>query len=342
MIIGQTIDHYYILERLGEGGMAEVYKAMDLNLDREVAVKFLRTDPRNFEKSRKRFELEAKALAMLDHPNIVRVLDFGEFKRHPYLVMEYIPGGTLKQRLGKPMLWNEACSLLIPIAEALQYAHERKIIHRDIKPSNILIKADGTPMLSDFGVAKILELDETLDLTGTSIGVGTPYYMAPEQGKSKHIDHRVDVYALGLVLYELITGRKPYDADTPFAVLLKHIQDPLPRPRDFIKDLPGNVERVILRALAKDPEQRINNMGEFIDLINLAINRENKGNIFTKRTTILIGGLVIISSLLIGFAIWFNGIDRIIRQGETQFGLDDASTLIALATVDSKETENNS
>jgi serine/threonine protein kinase len=178
--IGQTVSRYHILERLGEGGMAEVYKAVDLNLDREVAIKFLRTDPKNFEKSRKRFEVEAKALAKLDHPNIVRVLDYGDYEGRPYLVMEYIPGGNLKQRLGKPMPWKQASALLIPIAEALQYAHERKIIHRDVKPSNILLKADGTPMLSDFGVAKMLEMDETMDLTGTSVGVGTPYYMAPE------------------------------------------------------------------------------------------------------------------------------------------------------------------
>ena len=192
-MIGKIIRPYQVEQHLGKGGMAEVYKAVDLNLDREVALKFLRTDPENYEKSHKRFELEAKALAKLDHPNIVRILDYGKYKGQPYLVMDYISGGTLKQRLDKPMLWKEACALLIPIAEALQYAHDYKIIHRDVKPSNILIKADGTPMLSDFGVAKMLEMDETLDLTGTSVGVGTPYYMAPEQGKGINIDHRADI-----------------------------------------------------------------------------------------------------------------------------------------------------
>ena len=234
-MLGKTIDHYHIIERLGEGGMAEVYKAMDLNLEREVAIKFLRTDPKNFEKNRKRFEIEAKALAKLNHPNIVQVLDYGDYEGRPYLVMEYVPGGNLKRRLKGPIPWAEACQLVIPLAKALQYAHERKIIHRDIKPSNILINERGEPMLSDFGVAKMLEMEETLDLTGTSVGVGTPYYMAPEQGKGTNIDHRVDIYSLGVVLYELITGRKPYQADTPMAVMLQHIQAPLPNPGEYVK-----------------------------------------------------------------------------------------------------------
>ena len=290
-----TISHYRICERLGKGGMAEVYKALDLNLDREVAIKFLRTDPENFEKSRKRFELEAKALARLDHPNIVRVLDFGEYEGRPYLVMDYIPGGTLKQRLDKPMPWKEACAFLIPIAEALQYAHDHKIIHRDVKPSNILIKADGTPMLSDFGIAKMLEMDDTLDLTGTSTGIGTPHYMAPEQIKGLNYDNRIDIYALGVVLFEIITGKTPFEASTPLSVIAKHIQEPPPRASDYDTNLPIVFDKIFQKVLAKSPDKRYSNMKEFIIVLD---NLLGQGKINDNRT-ISFRFLFIISIILI-------------------------------------------
>jgi len=143
--------------------------------------------------------------------------------------MDYLPGGTLKQRLGKPIPWQEAARLLIPVAEALEYAHEHGIVHRDVKPSNILLTEKGQPMLTDFGIAKILESEETAELTGTGMGVGTPEYMAPEQTSSKSVDQRADIYSLGIVLYEMVTGRKPFIADTPLAVLFKQASEPLPR-----------------------------------------------------------------------------------------------------------------
>lgn len=261
-MIGKDVNGFHIVEKLGEGGMADVYKALDLKLDRHVAIKFLRSNPKDLKRSRQRFEIEAKALAKLRHPNIVSVLGYGEFEDQPYLVMEYVSGGTLKQRLGKPMPWSKATGLLSPIARALHYAHEKKIIHRDVKPSNILIAENGEPMLSDFGVAKILGAEETMDLTSTSVGVGTPYYMSPEQGRNKEVGPKSDVYSLGVVLYELVTGRKLFDADTPFAVLLKHIEDPIPNPRLAIKNLPAGVERLILKALSKDPRNRFEDMAE--------------------------------------------------------------------------------
>src|SRR5512136_2394161 len=179
-LTGQSIGRYHILEQLGEGGMATVYKAYDTRLETDVAVKVIRTEnlPQSgIERSLKRFEREAKALAKLTHPNIVKVTDYGEYEGKPYLVMPYLSGGTLKQRLGKPMPWWEAVKLLLPIAEALDYAHDQNIIHRDVKPSNILLTGRGQPMLTDFGVAKILEDEETRGLTGTGTGVGTPEYM---------------------------------------------------------------------------------------------------------------------------------------------------------------------
>ena len=264
---GTDIGRYHILEKLGEGGMAVVYKAYDTQLERDVALKVLQSTQGTNEKFIKRFKLEAKALAKLNHPNIVKILDYGEQDGLPYLVMEYVSGKTLKHLVGKPMNYRQAAGLLAPIADALAYAHEHKILHRDVKPSNILIREDGTPLLSDFGIAKILELDETLDLTGTGIGMGTPEYMAPEVGLNKSIDQQIDIYSLGVVMFELVTGRKPYQADTPLAVLLKSTNDPLPRPKEYVKDLPANVESVILKALAKKPENRFHNMIAFAGIL---------------------------------------------------------------------------
>jgi len=159
---------------------------------------------------------------------------------------------------------EEAARLLIPIARALDYAHKRNLIHRDIKPSNILITESGEPMLTDFGVAKIIDEEATLDLTGTSAAVGTPEYMAPEQATSKNVDHRADIYALGIVFYEMVTGRRPFQADTPLAVLFKQASEPLPRPKSFVPSLPDAVEKILLKALAKRPDDRYQGMGEVV------------------------------------------------------------------------------
>ena len=266
-LIGQSLGRYHILEQLGEGGMAIVYKAYDTRLESDVAIKVIRTDtlaPNVLGRTLKRFEREAKALARLTHANIVKVSDYGEFEGHPFLVMPYLPGGNLKERLKKGVLpWPEAVHILIPIALALEYAHQQGVIHRDVKPSNILITESGDPMLTDFGVAKVMEDEVTVDLTGTAMAVGTPEYMAPEQAISKSVDHRADIYSLGIVFYEMVTGRKPYVADTPLAVLFKQASEPLPRPKQFASALPDKVEQTILKALAKKPEDRYQTMGEF-------------------------------------------------------------------------------
>ncbi len=246
--------------------MASVYKAFDTRLERDVAVKIIRTDmfiPAALNQVLKRFEREAKSLAKLSHPNIVSIIDYGEHEGVPYLVMEYLPGGTLKDRLASQHLtWQNSFHLLLPVARALQFSHQQGIIHRDIKPSNILITQSGEPMLSDFGIAKILEGEESTALTGTGVGIGTPEYMAPEQWVGE-TSPRSDLYSLGVVLYEMVTGRKPYTADTPAAILLKQANYPLPRPRQFAVDLPDRVEKVILKVLAKKPEDRYSSMEEF-------------------------------------------------------------------------------
>jgi serine/threonine protein kinase len=275
-LLGQSLGRYHILEQLGEGGMATVYKAYDTRLETDVAVKIIRTEefsPKILERVLLRFEREAKSLARLTHPNIVKVMDYGDYEGLPYLVMPYLPGGTLKERLKQgPLAWQDTVRLLLPIVEALEYAHEHNIIHRDIKPSNILLTEKGQPTLTDFGIAKILETEEAFTLTGTGIGVGTPEYMAPEQWTGA-ATAQSDIYSLGIVLYEMITGRKPYVADTPAAILLKQANDPLPRPRDFAGNLPDQVEQVILKCLAKNGQDRYSSAADLKRALTSLIER---------------------------------------------------------------------
>jgi len=299
-LIDQSLGRYHILEQLGQGGMAVVYKAYDTLLERDVAIKVIRVDqfaPSVLEQVLKRFEREAKALAKLSHPNIVHVHDYGEYEGAPYLVMEYLPGGVLKSKLGTAMPWREAIRILHPIAQALAYAHEHNIVHRDIKPSNILLTEKGQPMLSDFGIAKILESQETTGLTSTGMGVGTPEYMAPEQWTGQ-AGSLADLYSLGVVLYELVTGRKPYTADTPAAIMLKQANDPLPRPTQFAPDLPDGVEKALFKALAKRPEDRYPSMSEFVAALeNLtsgqtrAAGGKQEGISREEESTLLAGGI---------------------------------------------------
>ena len=252
--------------------MATVYKAYDTRLERNVAVKVLRTDqfiPAQLQMVLQRFEREAKSLAKLSNPNIVNILDFGEHDGMPFLVMEYLPGGTLKKKLGQPIPWREALRILLPVAHGLAYAHGHGIIHRDVKPANILLNEDDRPILTDFGIAKLLEAPGGHTLTASGVGMGTPEYMAPEQGLGANtIDERADVYSLGIVLYEMVTGRKPYIADTPMAVVLKQMTDPLPHPSDFVDGLPEEVEHILLKALAKEPENRYENMNALIEAMD--------------------------------------------------------------------------
>ena len=277
-LIGREIDRYKIVEKIGSGGMATVYKAYDTRLERDVAIKVIRRDafhPDEIGVLLKRFEREAKSLGRLSHPNIVGVIDFGEFEGAPYLVMEYLSGGTLKDRLGKPYPWREAVRMILPIAQALEYVHERNIINRDVKPSNVLMTENGQPLLTDFGLLKVFgdKEKEATSLTATGIGLGTPDYMAPEQWRGE-ATAKSDLYSLGVILYEMVTGHRPYTADTPAEVLLAQANEPLPLPTSYIPDLPKDIESVILKTLAKDPDNRYGNVHVFItELENLLAGR---------------------------------------------------------------------
>jgi serine/threonine protein kinase len=200
-------------------------------------------------------------MAKFSHPNIVPVHDFGEVDGSPYLVMEYIPGGTLKDKTGQPVPLETALSWIIPIADALAYAHEFGVIHRDVKPSNILFDQKGRPILTDFGIAKVLETTEAT-LTGTGLGVGTPEYMAPEQWQGE-VSEASDQYSLGVVFYEVLTGLKPYTAETPVAVALKQMSEPLQRPSEIVQGIPETVEKVLYKALSLNPHDRYESMHDF-------------------------------------------------------------------------------
>lgn len=263
----KTIGRYEILGERGRGGMAIVYKAHDPKLDRVVAIKLIQANAfaaNIFGHIRARFEREARALARLDHPNIVKVLDYGEHEEAPYLVMEYLEGATLKD-VKKPLRVETAVRLIRPIAEALAYVHSEGLLHRDVKPSNIIITKHEKVMLTDFGIAKWLEEDEDQKgLTGTGVGVGTPEYMAPEQGLGKKTDGRADEYSLSIVFYELITGRKPFTGDTPLEILMRQASEPVPDPREFNPELSESVKRFMDRALAKKPEDRYAEMKDYL------------------------------------------------------------------------------
>lgn len=269
-LTGKQLGQYRIVAPLGEGGMASVYKAYQANMDRYVAIKIL---PRHYASDPNfihRFSREAKVIAGLEHPNILPVYDFGEEEGYTFLVMRLVETGTLGDLLqGKPMDLAEADELISQIADALDYAHSKGVVHRDVKPSNVLIDSLGRCLLTDFGLAKVLLSVSLFTSSGTFLG--TPKYASPEQCLGRELDQRSDVYSLGVILYEMVTGKPPFDAETPMGIVVKHIHDPLPMPRLINPHLPEPVERVILKALAKAPEDRYATAGDLAKALKVAV-----------------------------------------------------------------------
>ncbi len=273
-LIGQTIGKYHIVAQLGRGGMAEVYKAYQPGLDRYVALKVMYSHLADDQDFVGRFEREAAAVARLRHPNIVQVYDFDVQDSRYYMVMEFIEGPTLKAELkerstkGQLFTLAEATRIFGALASAMDYAHARGMVHRDLKPANIMFTAEGQVVLTDFGIAHMMG-DSHITLTGQV--VGTPAYMSPEQGQGERGDERSDIYSLGVILYEMATGRVPFEADTPFAIIMKHISQPLPPPTDINPDVPRAVEQVICRALSKNPGDRHPTAGEMAQALRKAV-----------------------------------------------------------------------
>ena len=259
---GTMLGPYRIVEQIGRGGMATVYKAHHPALDRLVAIKVLPEFYAEDMAYRERFRQEARAIARLEHPNILNVFDFGEEGGLPYLVTELLEGGTMADVVGAPLDLEDVVRWLRPVANALDYAHAHGILHRDLKPSNILLRADRTPVLGDFGLVKLANTARKLTASGTVLG--TPEYMSPEQSTGESIGPASDLYSLAVVAYEMLTGRVPFQADTPVAVLMSHLNEAVPPTRELKGELSAHVEAVMQRGLDKQPASRYPTAAEFV------------------------------------------------------------------------------
>jgi serine/threonine protein kinase len=270
-LTGKQFGPYQIVAPLGEGGMAAVYKAYQPSMERYVAVKVL---PRQLAESAEfiaRFKREAHLLAQLQHPHILPVFDYGQAEGFTYIVMPFIQSGTLADVMKtRQMSLTEIRRIITQVGDALGYAHARGMIHRDVKPSNVLVDERGNCLLTDFGLARMTEATSG-KLTSSGAIMGTPAYMSPEQGAGSPLDGRSDIYSLGIIMYEMITGQVPYSAETPIAIVFKHIQDPLPAVRKLVPDLPEEIELVLIKSLAKKPADRYQNAEDFVQAVQTAI-----------------------------------------------------------------------
>ncbi|MBI5303266.1 MAG: protein kinase [Chloroflexi bacterium] len=260
---GEQLGVYRVIEPLGQGGMATVYKAYHPALDRYVAIKILHPAFKEDKNFIARFEREARIVAKLDHPNIVPVFDYAQHDGMPYLVMRYVEGKTLKAILRETnaaLPVERVLAFIRPVAEGLTYAHIQGVLHRDIKPSNIMRANDGHIYLTDFGLARIAQSGEST--MSQDMVIGTPQYISPEQAQGAPVSERTDIYSLGVVLFEMLTGRVPFTADTPYAVIHDHIYTALPMPTAINPALAPEIERVLLKALAKDPAARYTSAGD--------------------------------------------------------------------------------
>ena len=266
-LAGRTLSHYRIVEEISRGGMGIVYRATDTRLNRDVALKVLPAEFLHDPAFAERFQQEARVAARLEHPHIVPVHAFGIEQGLPWMAMRLVTGGSLADRLRRgPMEPRQLGKLLGEVASALDYAHGRGVVHRDVKPANVLLDEDGRAYLADFGIARILE--GTSVVTSTGVVQGTPSYMAPEQAMGEKVDRLADVYALGVVAFECLTGRVPYTGTTPVAVLMKHVQEPVPEPTPA--EVAPPLAAVLRRSLAKQKTDRWASAGAFAQALSEA------------------------------------------------------------------------
>ena len=270
-MIGHILDNRYkILEKVGSGGMASVYKAQDILLDRIVAVKILHSKYASDHDFVVRFRQEAQAAAKLSHPNIVNIYDVGYDENAHYIVMEYVRGETLKEYIEKHghLPINTSIQITFDIGEALEHAHANGIVHCDIKPHNILVTETGRIKVADFGIARAI--NSKASNMGDNSVLGSVHYFSPEQASGSKIDERTDIYSLGVVMYEMMTGVLPFEGDTAISVALQHVQDDIPLPSKYNRRIPQLVERVILKAMEKNPDDRFQSVGEMMAELRLA------------------------------------------------------------------------
>ena len=262
--VGENVGPYRIIEQLGQGGMATVFKAYHASLDRYVAIKALHPAFNQDVTFEARFQREARVVAKLEHPHIVPVYDYAEHEKRPYLVMKFIEGETLKAQLDEgPLASEDIAKIVDAVGSALSYAHRQGVLHRDIKPSNVLVAKDGRIYLADFGLARIAQSGEST--LSSDMIMGTPQYISPEQAMGiKELDERTDLYSFGVMLYEMIVGKVPFNADTPFSVIHDHIYSPLPLPHTVNPEVSEVVERVLLKALAKERNDRYENVAQMV------------------------------------------------------------------------------
>lgn len=317
-LVGRVFGGYELKDHVGAGGVASIYKGFDERLSRWVAIKVVpiqASGGATEETMLARFRLEAQAIAALRHRNILTIYGYGEEEGYAYIVMEYVPGGSLKDRMeeGKPFNWEDALTIIIPVSQALAFAHDHNIIHRDIKPANILMPQDDWPLLADFGLAK-MEQTARPNLTMPGQVLGTMAYAAPEQIQEGEIDARIDIYSVGIVLYELLTGELPFEGETSFDFLMARLTEP-PRPvKQANPDVPDVFVPILEKALAQNPADRYQTMVEFSQDLIEARYKLRRGEVQEKTSVIDTDRL---QETKVGLKLTRSG-EKIIKSGQTE------------------------
>jgi serine/threonine protein kinase len=295
---------FKMIRLLGRGGMGSVYLAEDNTLKRPVAIKIISKELTQDSRGRNRFLREGRAMATVDHPHIVHFYSVGEFSGQPYIVMEYVEGETLAERIKRngALPIEETLRIMGQTVEALDAAWEKQIIHRDIKPSNILLDKKGEVRVADFGLAKTLQIEKDSSLTQSGSIIGSPHYISPEQAQGQNADYRSDIYALGIVLYEMLVGERPFEDTTPLAIVLKHLNTPMPSPREKRKNLPESVVRLLFWMTRKDPKKRPASYRQLLEKIDSLLNDQKKigKSVFEKsRISLMLGVPILVVAIAI-------------------------------------------